>query len=91
MLRTSGTLHQKPTGRYSPNAIHLVQRQTAERAEPASQIVKLSVDLFFALRIRFFHSVTIAAGGPLPRSRQFPVRGLKAVMHRQDVVLGDVQ
>src|SRR6185295_8445982 len=49
-----------------PNPFHLVQRQTAERAEPAGQIVKLSVDLFFSLEdLAFFRGVTIAPGGPL--------------------------
>ena len=50
MLRTSGTLHKKPDRTiFHPDSLHLMQRQTAERADPAGQIIQLGIDLFLAL------------------------------------------
>ena len=76
---------------FHPDLLHLMQRQAAERADPPGQIIQLGVDLFLACDdFPFLRGVPVAPGGPLPRGRQPVVRGLEAVVHRQDVVLGAV-
>ena len=63
---------------FHPDSLHLVQRETAERADPAGQVIQLGIDLFFTLEeIAFLCSIAVAFGSPLPRGRQFVVHGLE--------------
>src|ERR1700688_4731407 len=67
---------------FDPDSLHLVQREAVEHAQALGQVIQLGADLFFPLEdIAFLGGVAIALRSPLPRRRQFVVRGLEAVVH----------